>query len=127
MTSTSILPPLPSAHVVHHPYVEIRSGSPYVAGTGIPVRRLFAWHRKGVSVSTLVARYEKSLRGQAWVLVLDALSFAYDNRELVEADLERERSILLGATHAPSGRRIDPTHLGRTFFAWLAPGSGSAP
>jgi hypothetical protein len=33
--------------------------------------------------------------------VLDALSFAYDNRELVTADLERERS-LLGQDDEPS-------------------------
>lgn len=79
---------------VPHPYVECRDdvlgGSPVVKGTRLPVRRLWDWHRKGVAVHTLVARYTQL----GWVKVLDALSFAYDNEELVEADLDRERALL---------------------------------
>lgn len=78
---------------VEHPHVAVRSdvmgGSPMVSGTKVPVRRLWAWHRKGIPVETLVRRYE----GMGWSKVLDALSFAYDNEELVEADLARERAL----------------------------------
>lgn len=85
------LPPV----VVHHPHVEVRddlaSGSPIIRGTRIPVRRLWDWHRKGVTVATLVQRYSTSL---TWADILDALSFAHDNKELVEADLARERACL---------------------------------
>ena len=80
--------------VLAHPHVRmdrsVLAGSPYVAGTRIPVRRLWAWHRGGVSVETLLKRYPQL--GPA--RVLDALAFAYDNRELIEDDLARERALL---------------------------------
>lgn len=79
---------------VHHPHVEVRddllAGSPVVRGSRVPVRRLWAWHRKGISVETLVKRYPSL----GWAKVLGALAFAYDNEELVEADLDRERALL---------------------------------
>jgi uncharacterized protein (DUF433 family) len=79
---------------VHHPHVEVRddllAGSPVVRGTRVPVRRLWAWHRKGVSVETLVKRYPSL----GWAKVLAALAFAHDNQDVVEADLERERKLL---------------------------------
>lgn len=85
--------PLPVV-AVHHPHVEVRldiyAGSPVVRSSKVPVRRLWAWHRKGVTIETLVKRYPAL--GPA--RVLDALSFAYDNQELLEADLERERALL---------------------------------
>lgn len=81
---------------VPHPRVEVRpdllGGSPVVAGSRVPVRRLWSWHRWGVSVEAIVARYPSL----GWAAVLDALSFAYDNEELVEADADRERAILEG-------------------------------
>jgi uncharacterized protein (DUF433 family) len=80
---------------VPHPHVEVREdllgGSPVVRGTRVPVRRLWNWHRKGISVDTLVKRYSTL----GWARVLDALAFAYDNTELVEADLDRERALVL--------------------------------
>ena len=85
-----MLPPIR----VHHPHVEARpdllAGSPVIRGTKVPVRRMWAWHRKGVTVETLVKRYPQI--GPA--KVLDALSFCYDNQDVVEADLERERVML---------------------------------
>lgn len=85
--------PLPPVNV-SHPHVEVRSdllaGSPCVRGTKIPVRRLWAWHRRGITVETLLKRYPQL--GPA--RVLDALAFAYDNTELVEADLARERALM---------------------------------
>jgi uncharacterized protein (DUF433 family) len=86
----SVLPPV----AIPHPHVEVRdelmNGSPIVRGTKVPVRRLWAWHRKGVSVETLVKRYPAL--GPA--RVLGALSFAYDNQELMAADLAREQAML---------------------------------
>lgn len=94
---------LPSVRVPH-PHVEVRdeiqSGSPIVAGSHVPVRRLWQWHRKGVTVETLVRRYV----GLGWSKVLDALSFAYDNEDLIEADLDRERSLLDGDDGLPVPR-----------------------
>lgn len=79
---------------VHHPHVEVRidilAGSPIVRGTKVPVRRLWAWHRKGVTVETLVKRYASMSPAK----VLDALAFAYDNQDVMDADLARERRLL---------------------------------
>lgn len=84
---------LPSVRV-SHPHVDVRpellAGSPVVRGTQVPVRRLWAWHRKGVTVETLIKRYPSL--GPA--RVLGALSFAYDNEDLINADLAREQALL---------------------------------
>jgi uncharacterized protein (DUF433 family) len=85
-----MLPPIR----VSHPHVEMRddvlAGSPVVAGTKIPVRRLWSWHKKGVTVETLLKRYPSL--GPA--RVLDALAFAYDNPETIAEDLAREQKLL---------------------------------
>lgn len=100
------LPPV----LVQHPHVEVRDdllgGSPVVRGTRVPVRRLWAWHRKGVSVETLVKRYPSL----GWAKVLGGLAFAYDNEELVEADLDRERALLESEPERVPGR-MDQTSL----------------
>ncbi len=83
----AVLPPVR----ISHPHVTLdETGSPIVEGTRVPVRRLFAWHRQGTSVETLLRRYPQL--GPA--RLLDALSFAYDNLDLVTQDLERERVLL---------------------------------
>ena len=79
---------------VPHPHVRVDpavlAGSPHVNGSRVPVRRLWAWHRGGAAVETLVRRYPNL--GPA--RILDALSFAYDNQDLIEADVEREQILL---------------------------------
>ncbi len=94
---------LPSVRV-SHPHVDVDpgvlAGSPLVRGSKVPVRRLWAWHRRGVTVETLLKRYPQL--GPA--RILDALAFAYDNSELVEADLTRERALLGPQTDDVPGR-----------------------
>lgn len=89
------LPPIAVPIAVPHPHVEARAeffgGSPMIRGTRVPVRRLWFWHRHGIAVDGLVRRYAKVLTPAQ---VYDALSFAHDNEEVVEADLARERSLL---------------------------------
>ncbi len=82
---------LPPVRVMH-PHIELKAedGAPFVRGTRIAVRRLYAWHKGGTSVETLLRRYPTL--GPA--MLFDALAFAYDNLDLVEADLARERSLL---------------------------------
>ena len=78
---------------VPHPHVRVDAavlgGSPHVNGSRVPVRRLWAWHRGGAAVETLVKRYPNL--GPA--RILDALSFAYDNQDLIEADIAREQEL----------------------------------
>ena len=75
------------------------------------MRRLWLWHRKGVTVETLIKRYPTL--GPA--KVLDALAFAYDNETMIEADVERERDIIDAETSRtpalPHTRpnRVNPT------------------
>jgi uncharacterized protein (DUF433 family) len=68
---------------------QVLGGSPHVIGSRVPVRRLWAWHRGGASVETLLKRYPNL--GPA--RVLDALAFAYDNPDLIDADLAREQAL----------------------------------
>ena len=90
---------------VPHPHVECDAtkfgGSPHVAGSGVLVRRLWAWHRGGTSVRTLLRRYPKL--GPA--KILDALAFAWDNQDLVEYDLACEQRLIATEKHRPVGLR----------------------
>jgi uncharacterized protein (DUF433 family) len=80
----SLPPPL-----IEHPHVDLRAeGSPFIKGTQVPVRRLWKWHRAGVLFTTLQRRYPTIHVAR----LLDALSFAYDNQDLIEADLAQERA-----------------------------------
>jgi uncharacterized protein (DUF433 family) len=80
--------------LVPHPHVRVDpnvlSGSPHVAGSRVPVRRLYAFFAGGSKVETILKRYPQL--GPA--KVFDALAFALDNPEVIEADLERERALL---------------------------------
>ena len=80
--------------LVPHPHVRVDSGvlggSPHVAGSRVPVRRLWVFFRDGARVETLMRRYPKL--GPA--KVLDALAFALDNPEVIEADIARENQLL---------------------------------
>jgi uncharacterized protein (DUF433 family) len=77
-----------------HPHVRVDKnvlgGSPYVAGSRVPVRRLWAFYRNGTSVERILKRYPQL--GPA--KVFDALAFALDNQEVVEADLATEEALL---------------------------------
>jgi uncharacterized protein (DUF433 family) len=78
---------------VRRPYPNIvldDEGSPLIEGTRVPVRRLFQWHRQGTTVETLLRRYPQL--GPARIFA--ALAFAYDNLELLTADLLAERTRL---------------------------------
>jgi uncharacterized protein (DUF433 family) len=88
------LPPvrIPHPHVVIDP--EVGDGAPMIEGTRVPVRRLFSWHRQGTTVETLLRRYPQL--GPA--RIFDALAFAYDNLDLITADLVREREALARET-----------------------------
>ncbi len=92
--------PLPRV-IVPHPHVRtdsrILAGSPHVAGSRVPVRRLWAWHQAGVPIDKLMKRYPSL--GPA--KVLDALAFAYDNKKVVEADLARELAALAAVGKQP--------------------------
>lgn len=79
---------------IPHPHVRLDSeelgGSPHVIGSRVPVRRIYAFYQSGSSFEKLVKRYPQL--GMA--KILDALSFAIDNEELMKADMAREEAFL---------------------------------
>jgi uncharacterized protein (DUF433 family) len=87
--------------LIPHPHVRVEAhvlgGSPYVVGSRVPVRRLWAFYARGASAETLLKRYPKL--GPA--KVFDALAFALDNPEVIEADARRERELLERAGQTP--------------------------
>jgi uncharacterized protein (DUF433 family) len=91
--------------LVPHPHVRVDSkvlgGSPHVVGSRVLVRRLYAFYKNGTRIETILKRYPQI--GPA--KLFDALAFALDNLEVIEADLEQERQMLerSGAPIARSG------------------------
>ena len=102
-----------------HPHVRVDKnvlgGSPYVAGSRVPVRRLWAFYRNGTSVERILKRYPQL--GPA--KVFDALAFALDNQEVVEADLAREDALL--ATREMPERRGQPAQIELPFASVQGP------
>jgi uncharacterized protein (DUF433 family) len=80
--------------LVPHPHVrvdkKILQGSPHVAGSRVPVRRLWAFYRNGAGVDVLLKRFPRL--GPA--KIFDALAFAFDNPEVMDADMAREEQLL---------------------------------
>ena len=80
--------------LVPHPHVrvdpKVLGGSPHVVGSRVLVRRLYGFYKNGARVETLLRRYPQLEPAK----VFDALAFALDNMEVIEADLEREREML---------------------------------
>jgi uncharacterized protein (DUF433 family) len=80
--------------LVPHPHIRVDAkvlgGSPHVAGSRVLVRRLYAFYKSGARIETILRRYPQLEPAK----VFDALAFALDNPEVVEADLEREREML---------------------------------
>jgi uncharacterized protein (DUF433 family) len=93
--------------LVPHPHVRVDQnvlgGSPYVAGSRVPVRRLFAFFQGGASVERILKRYPQL--GPA--KVFDALAFALDNPEVIDADIKREQEILARAGQRAKKRPED--------------------
>ena len=112
--------------LVTHPHVRtdvsILSGSPHVAGSKVPVRRLWAWHRGGTAVETLMRRYPNLGPGK----ILDALSFAYDNIDLIQADIDREQK-MFDARGRAGGQGVDPHERPLAQLALPFAGGGSQP
>ena len=88
--------------LVPHPHVRVDAnvlgGSPYVVGSRVPVRRLWAFFRNGTSIERILKRYPQL--GPA--KVLDALAFALDNEEVLSADLAREDALLSQSGNPPA-------------------------
>jgi uncharacterized protein (DUF433 family) len=73
-----------------YPHVEVRDGRAAVAGSRVLVSMLWSWHRRGVSVETLVKRHPTL----GWAKIMSALAYAHDHEAEIEADLARQHALL---------------------------------
>lgn len=95
-------------------------GSPHVVGSRVPVRRLWAFFKGGASVERILKRYPQL--GPA--KVFDALAFALDNPEVMEADLRREEEILAKSGEKSKRAAGPPEQIELPFVPSGGPGSG---
>ena len=86
-------------------------------GSRVPVRRLYAFYRNGVSVDRILKRYPQL--GPA--KVFDALAFALDNPEVIEADIAREEAILARAGQKAPRHHDNPQQIELPFASAAAP------
>ena len=97
--------------LIPHPHVRVDSnvlgGSPYVVGTRVPVRRLWGFYRNGATVDTLIKRYPQLGAAK----VFDALAFAWDNPEVMEADMQKEARLLQKDVARGAGRQLKQMEL----------------
>ena len=108
--TTATVQPLPMV-LVPHPHVRVDGGvlhgSPYVVGTRVLVRRLFAFYKSGASIEQIVRRYPQL--GPA--KVFDALAFAIDNEDVITADFIREENLVGNARPSEKDSRPSPSSL----------------
>ena len=107
--------PLPIV-LVPHPHVRsdpnVLGGSPYVLGSRVPVRRLWAFYRSGASVERILKRYPQLGAAK----VFDALAFAFDNEEVVNADMAREDAFLARAGQKAPRKSLNPVQIELPFL-----------
>ena len=107
--------PLPIV-LVPHPHVRsdpnVLGGSPYVLGSRVPVRRLWAFYRSGASIERILKRYPQL--GPA--KVFDALAFAFDNEEVIVADMAREEDFLARAGQKAPRKTLNPEQIELPFL-----------
>jgi uncharacterized protein (DUF433 family) len=98
--------PLPII-LIPHPHVRvdknILGGSPYIAGSRVPVRRLWAFYRGGATIEVLMKRFPRLGAAK----IFDALAFAFDNREVIERDQLREEFMLSVGGLPPAPPQLD--------------------
>jgi len=85
----------------------VLGGSPYVVGSRVPVRRLWAFYRSGASIERILKRYPQLGPGK----VFDALAFAFDNEEVVLADIAREDEFLARAGQKTARKSLSPEQI----------------
>ena len=64
----------------------VRGGQPYIAGTGITVRRIASWYKRGIDPEEIADRIGHLTLAQVYA----ALAYYHANRESIEADLATE-------------------------------------
>lgn len=101
----------------------VLGGSPYVLGSRVPVRRLWAFYRSGATIERILKRYPQLGAAK----VFDALAFAFDNEEVVQADMAREDEFLARAGQKPPRKSLNPEQIELPFLGSTADEPPPAP
>ena len=67
---------------------EIRGGRPRVAGTGVSVRRIVGWYKRGLTPEEIVDQFGHLTLAQVYA----ALAYYHANRDEIETDLASEEA-----------------------------------
>jgi uncharacterized protein (DUF433 family) len=67
---------------------EIRNGRPCIAGTGVSVRRIAAWHNLGLTPEEIAAKIEHLTLAQ----IHAALAYYHANRAEIDSDIAAEEA-----------------------------------
>ncbi len=112
--------------LVPHPHIRVDKrvlgGSPHVADSRVPVRRLYAFYRGGTPIEKILKRYPQLSPAK----VFDAIAFALDNPEVIDADMDREAQILSDKS-ARKSRRLPGLRQVELPFMGAAPDEESDP
>ncbi len=65
---------------------KVRGGRPYIAGTGVTVRRIVWWYKQGISPEEIADRIGHLTLAQVYA----ALAYYHANRDEIEEDLATE-------------------------------------
>jgi len=107
--------------LVPHPHVrvdeQVLGGSPYVLGSRVPVRRLWVFYRNGTTVDRILKRFPQLGAAK----VFDALAFALDNQEVIEADVQNEEEILARAGQKSVKRTVSVDQMELPFLSEESP------
>jgi uncharacterized protein (DUF433 family) len=71
---------------------DIRGGRPRIAGTGVTVRRIVGWYKRGLTPEEITTEIPHLSLAQVYA----ALTYYHANREEIEADMAAEEA---GAQH----------------------------
>jgi uncharacterized protein (DUF433 family) len=86
---------------VSHPHIErkpgVHGGRPVIKGTRSPVSSIVQNHRRGLSADDILRDFPQLSPAQ----VYDALSYYYDHRERIDAEIESLSRIDLAARDYP--------------------------
>ena len=73
---------------ITHPHIitnkDICNNSPIISGTRTPVRSIVFYHKDGLSPEEIAGKLSYLTLAE----IYDALSFYYDNKELIEKEIE---------------------------------------
>ncbi|MBA7681386.1 hypothetical protein ES703_89724 [subsurface metagenome] len=77
---------------VSHPHItmdeSICNNSPIIVGTRTPVRSIVNYYKDGLSPEEIIVKLSHLKLSE----VYDALSFYYDNKELIDSEIEENRN-----------------------------------